>query len=358
MKPIIVVDIGGTNIKAGLVDSLESTRSEMSMPTFYQLLPNRSLTNSEKLDCAKEITHHVGEVILDLIEKSRETKEFSEKFYDVGISVPGIISQDGEILTGVVFGNFFLRKAIEDYIHTECWKNLEVKIHIENDANCGAYAHGEGQTLMIGTNLGSALNIDGELIGRNTQIQQKWSDYCIFDEVGYAVRLNKKEAWNFFREYSSWEKFDNYFKVLSKENEDSPGLVRLEQLLGGNAISRMFNFLYTTDAKKLHEIVDGTCLCDPGIKSAAENIWKIEGTLRGYTIATLQKEMKTKGYSAIKFYIGGKVANALDHMLPFAEKSAKDYGSKNFEIKLSSYENPNLIGVAIAYQKAFQKNES
>lgn len=353
---IIGIDIGGTNIEADLIDS--KTYKPLRKPirrTFKEPLPDRELSNEDKLQYAEEALEHVGKIINDYCEFHQEIR----KDCKVGIAVPGIISNDGKILVGVVFGNFHLREAVEEYVREQY--GIKAKIHVENDANCGAYTHGEGQTLMIGTNLGSALNINGKLIGRNTSVKDDWQDYCIFDEAGFAIRFDKDKdtAWDIFKDYANEERFNDYFKNLAKQNTDSPNYVRLEQLLGGKAIPRIFGLVYgrddvSLDARLLNEITDGA-----DVKSVAEKTWEIEGKLLGYAVATLKNEAQQERYKCNirDFHIGGKVALALHHMKSFAEESARAYCEEfgctpDFKLRKSKHDNPNIIGAAIAYIRA------
>ncbi len=346
---VISIDIGGTKIKSGLVELIgdywEVTKP-LEIDSFEELLPkDRALDDDEKLQRAREVTQKIGKIV------NQYHSQLKGNSYKIGISVPGIISPEGKILTGVVFGEFPLKEEVENELIKKY--GIRVRIHVENDGNCGAYAHGEGQTLMIGTNLGSALNIDRKLIGRNTGLKPSWRGYCIFDEAGYAIRLNEETAWDFFKRYIDRKKFSSYFEKLSEENKDSPNLVRIEQLLGGLAIQKMFDFLYGKNelelgAQELHEIVDGTRPADSKMKSLPEKIWEIEGALLGYAIATLQNKSAEEGYRVKDFHIGGGVAKALHHIRPSAEKYVENYGARNFQIKKSPYDNPNIIGAAIA----------
>ncbi len=331
---IICIDVGGTDIKYAALDYNDpfAPADIHSMPAF-----NKNL----KLPPSGHVVDNIGKIINGFAPNKKD-----RRLWRVSIAVPGIISDRGEILTGVVLGNKIpLKEIIERKYH--------VRSHAENDANCGAYANPNGQTVMIGTNVGSGLKFEGKLIGRNTQRRDNWWEYCIFDEAGFAIRLGREEAWKIFEDYVPKEEFDAFFNSLSAQNTDSPGLVRLEQLLGGNAIPGIFSLLYRkpVDARMVQQIIEGDV-------KEAEFVYAIEGRVLGFAVARLQNEARAKakeyglpaGYRLQQFHIGGGVAKALPYMLPSAIAHAKYCDAHDFELRKSPYPNPNIIGAAIAFK--------
>ncbi|MGE5805224.1 MAG: ROK family protein, partial [Ignavibacteria bacterium] len=146
---VLGVDIGGTNIRAGLID-------------------NNALIRVESMKLKKNGTEQ--EILDDLnfiIEKF-----MSEKIEAIGIGVPGLVDAE----KGIVY----------DATNIPAWKKVNLKEQIEeinqipayvdNDANCfviGEKYFGEAKNyknivgLIIGTGLGSGLILNNHLYSGN-----------------------------------------------------------------------------------------------------------------------------------------------------------------------------------------------
>lgn len=148
----IGVDLGGTNIAAGLVDASHKIVDEQSCKT---LLPRPE----------HEVEEAIAELCRQLCEKNQLDLERQIRW--VGIGTPGSVNAH----TGIVefnanFGyrNWHLVEAME--------KLLPCPIYIENDANAAAYgeyigggARGASYAVVItlGTGIGSGIIIDGKI---------------------------------------------------------------------------------------------------------------------------------------------------------------------------------------------------
>jgi len=142
---LIGVDIGGTNITAGLIVNGMVVK-KTTVPTESQLPKERILDN---------LLRAINEVFIDGAEA-------------IGIGVPGLVdAAAGKIIqiTNIPSWNGFnLKQQIE--------KKLDLKTSIENDANCfvlGVKRFGEGVTcknivgISLGTGLGAGLLLDNKL---------------------------------------------------------------------------------------------------------------------------------------------------------------------------------------------------
>lgn len=147
---IIGIDLGGTNVRCGLV-------SENNLSTIL----------SEKIDP----TASVEEMMKQLF--SITDKLITPSTKAIGIGVPGLVDTENGIVYDVVnipsWKKVHLGKAMEDRYH--------LPVYINNDANCfalGEFYFGKGKGvdsmlgLTIGTGLGSGIIIHKKLYaGRN-----------------------------------------------------------------------------------------------------------------------------------------------------------------------------------------------
>jgi glucokinase len=148
MKRFIGIDIGGTRIKAGLVDSQHRITNEHVA----------WLTEADKTE----------EGIIDKLKKVVHTAQGEQSVVAVGIGVPGIVSsRDGTVKSSPNF------PAWRDFnVKARLKKVLRMPVLIDNDANCvltGEYLTGVAAGkphfvgLTLGTGIGGALFIDGRV---------------------------------------------------------------------------------------------------------------------------------------------------------------------------------------------------
>ena len=146
----IGVDLGGTNIRVGLVDQ-EHLVSKATAP------------------CPKDEEKVVLEQILSLIRK-----QISDDVSSIGVGVPSVVDRERGIVYNVAnipsWKEVHLKQILEEEFHRPAY--------INNDANCftlGEHHFGEGRNykdfigLTIGTGVGTGLVLNGKLYnGHNT----------------------------------------------------------------------------------------------------------------------------------------------------------------------------------------------
>lgn len=147
-RKILGIDIGGTNLRGGLVDL------------------NGNITGRKKVHSgAEQGISILMENLVEFVSGFRQSGPLA-----VSIGIPGIVNFKNGILTqapnikGV--DNYPLKNELESKL------DIDIPVQIENDANCasvGEYWAGAGKgcssmvMLTIGTGLGGGLIFDGEL---------------------------------------------------------------------------------------------------------------------------------------------------------------------------------------------------
>lgn len=147
----IGVDLGGTSIKAGLVDESYNIIATKSLPTRRE----RS---------AEEIIKDMASLCKALIEEKGITEQ---DVSSIGIGCPGLASaKDGIILSSsnLNFENINVKEIMAKYI--------QLPVYVENDANCAAIgetvkgaAKGESEVVVLtfGTGIGGGLILNGNI---------------------------------------------------------------------------------------------------------------------------------------------------------------------------------------------------
>lgn len=149
MKYRIGIDLGGTNIAAGVVDEDMKIVAKSSVKTN---LPRP----------AEEIADSIKEAVLLAVAESGITLS---DIASVGIGTPGAVNSDGvvEFSSNLGFNDTPLRRLVEE--------RLKIETHIDNDANCaalGEQAAGCGENagnfiaVTLGTGIGGGIILDGK----------------------------------------------------------------------------------------------------------------------------------------------------------------------------------------------------
>lgn len=182
----IGVDLGGTNIRAGLVNKGRVLKKETT------LCPSRS-SEQEVLQCLEEL---IARIIVPNVK-------------GIGIGVPSVVDAERGIVYNVA--NIPSWKCVE--LKNVLEKRFALPAFVNNDSNCfalGVSKYGEGCKyrnlvgLTIGTGIGAGVIIDGKLYcGKNTGAGEVGSlhyldyDFEHYCSSGFFVRYHSttgKEA--------------------------------------------------------------------------------------------------------------------------------------------------------------------
>lgn len=144
-KPILGLDIGGTNIKAGVLVGSD-------------LVDIRTISTP-----SHESQESILETIADLI-----SSYLMHDFFAIGIGIPGLIDTDNGIVLNLENIPSFRRVHLREFLEARFAK----PVYINNDANCfalGEYKFGAAQVyqhvvgITLGTGLGAGIIVNGHL---------------------------------------------------------------------------------------------------------------------------------------------------------------------------------------------------
>jgi len=150
---ILGIDVGGTNIKFGLINQKGKIIDRVYLPT------------SKHLRSKKQLVDGLVKTCLEIIAKNKLSKE---NFRGVGIGLPGLINAKKGIVYSLTnipgWKNVPLKRIIE--------KKLRVPVFIDNDVNVialGEWKKGAGKgkanliCITLGTGVGGGLVIENKL---------------------------------------------------------------------------------------------------------------------------------------------------------------------------------------------------
>ncbi|WP_058486726.1 ROK family protein [Defluviitalea phaphyphila] len=147
----IGVDLGGTNIAAGIVTEKGEIIRKKSIPTLRQRH-------------YKEILKDMGNLCLTLIEEENIS---IKEIHSIGVGSPGTFDPEEGVLiyaNNLGFKNVPIRSEIQKYIN--------LPVYLENDANCAALGEATSGaakeyknsiTVTLGTGIGGGIVIDGKI---------------------------------------------------------------------------------------------------------------------------------------------------------------------------------------------------
>lgn len=213
------IDLGGTNIAAGIVDENYKIIKKKSTPT----LAHRD---------GKEIIKDMAKLCLSLIEECGLT--LKDIAY-AGIASPGTANSE----TGVVeyannlpFENFPIAALLKEYSGIE-------KVYIENDANAAAKAEaiagvakGAKYSVMItlGTGLGGGIVLDGKVYS-GFNFAGAELGHIVIEKDGKQCTCGRRGCWE---TYSSATGLTNMTKEAVLEARKTGRKTLIEDLINGN----------------------------------------------------------------------------------------------------------------------------
>ncbi len=219
---IIGIDMGGTNVRAGLVRDNELTH----------IISKR--INSR--GTADEVLEQLFDLTDGLI---------NNEITSIGIGVPGLVNTEEQMVYDVVYIPSWKKIPLQKLME----ERYKIPVYVENDANCfalGEYYFGKGKGyhsligLTLGTGLGSGLIINKKLYAGKTGGA---------GEFGMIDYLDKTVEY-----YASGQFFENVYQINGEEvfknaKEGDATAIKMYEEMGthlGNAIKMM---LYALDVE-------------------------------------------------------------------------------------------------------------
>ncbi len=254
IKYAIGVDLGGTFIKAGIVDSNGKLYKQTKIDSCADVSPKKVIAQIEK-------------VIYQL------ENNFNKKISGIGIGSPGVV-QDGKVKYPPNFKNW---KIVD--LKNEIKKKFKAAVEVDNDANCAGLAElkfGYGKKiknfifLTLGTGIGGAVVINdkiykGEQCGAG---EFGWMSINFNGPDGLGGNPGAVEVYigrNYFLEGEKKEirklgkniDFEQIAELAEKKNKTALGLFDKYGFYLGAAITNYFNLM---DVR--------TCIVTGGIANA------------------------------------------------------------------------------------------
>lgn len=258
MRKIISIDVGGTFIKYGLVDEAGNVLCKNKMETIQKTAEG---------------------FVNELCEIANLYKEHKD-ILGIAISMPGFINN----IEGIPLVCSVLR-FIEGYkLQEELSLRTNLKVRIENDANCVALAEkfsGNAKEcedficITIGTGIGGGIYLNNKLI-RGKQF--KGGEFCYMitkDKAGYQ-KLNENSSMTaLIKMYKEYKKISDTEKVLGsdifKEAEKDEDIKAIINEWYGNIARMIYNVSSMLNPEKI--------LIGGGVSAREELISELQNAL-------------------------------------------------------------------------------
>lgn len=290
MKYYVGIDLGGTNIVAGVVDEQ------------YNILAKASTkTNCPRPD--REIARDMAKMAIQAVENAKLTLDQIEW---IGIGTPGIAnSRDGIIEYSNNLG--FVNTPMVKYIQ----EDIDKPVFVENDANAAAYgefvagaAKGANNAVCItlGTGVGGGIIIDGKIYA-GSNFAGAEIGHTVISVDGPQCTCGRKGC----------------FEVFSS----ATGLIRMtKESMAKNPDSSMHKLVAERSGKVSARIAfDAMRMGDAAAKAVVDDYIKYLAAGITNTINTFQPDI---------LCIGGGVCNEGDALLlPVKELVAKEVYTRN-----------------------------
>ena len=199
------IDLGGTNIKAGIVDGEGKLLNKLSIKTRAE----RSM---------EEIIHDMGQLAADAIKDAGlEVKDIA----CIGIGSPGTPDNDEGLLvysSNLPFNKAPMRKLIREVI--------DLPVYIDNDANCAAMAEAvagaakgakDSVTITLGTGVGAGVIVNGRIFSGFNQAGSEFG-HTVLVSGGVQCGCGRKGC---FEQYASATALARMTREAAEANPDS-----------------------------------------------------------------------------------------------------------------------------------------
>lgn len=208
------IDLGGTNIAAGIVDDEGKIVKKASIKTGRTRKP-------------EEIVDDMCRLVLDLMKDAGLTEK---DIYSIGIGSPGSHDRENGIIlynNNLGFRNVNVNEAFKKYIN--------VPVYLENDANCAAIAESvagaakgyeHSVTITIGTGIGGGVIINNKLFTGTNGMGGELG-HIVINIDGEDCTCGRKGCWEAYSAATA------LIRETRKAAEKNPGS-KIHELCGGN----------------------------------------------------------------------------------------------------------------------------
>ena len=199
------IDLGGTNIKAGIVDGEGKLLNKLSIKTRAE----RSM---------EEIIHDMGQLAVDAIKDAGlEVKDIE----CIGIGSPGTPDNEEGLLvysSNLPFNKAPMRKLIREVV--------DLPVYIDNDANCAAMAEAvagaamgakDSVTITLGTGVGAGVIVNGRIFSGFNQAGSEFG-HTVLVSGGVQCGCGRKGC---FEQYASATALARMTREAAEANPDS-----------------------------------------------------------------------------------------------------------------------------------------
>lgn len=209
------IDLGGTSMKAGVIDEQYHIISKATRPT---VVPCPDDNMAEQLELVARDAMQKAGVTLDEIQS-------------IGIGSPGTVnSKDGyvEFANNLYFDHFEVKKLLHERLHKE--------IFVENDANAAAYGEYKAGALKgaqnalavtLGTGIGSGIIVDGKIYHGNRFCAGEMGHMVIVKD-GWQCTCGRRGCWEAYASASG------LIRLTREVMETAPKSSALWELAQGN----------------------------------------------------------------------------------------------------------------------------
>lgn len=297
------IDIGGTNIKSGVLRGERELFDKRNTKTASAVNPD-------------ELIKIISDLIIDSSKTHTDLKA-------VGIGVPGVVN-NGKVISAPHLQGFrniaFLK---------ELQKKVEFPIYMDNDANAAALAElhlGEGKNLdnflyvTLGTGIGGAIIINREIFRGSSGGA---------GEIGHLII-----------EASAMEQTEVYRTGVLEEYVGSRQIIRIARGLSEKYPDSPANVIEDLDVQHISELADkDDTLCIETLESAGHLIGL--GVASALNLLDLRTVIIGGGVSQASFHL-------FDSLIHTVKRRSLPSVANNFDIKLAEFvEETGIYGACI-----------